>query len=247
MNTNEKTMELNLTAEILQGIRRTNPNAYANGFTIRNEKKHGLDVSFGNVNSNHMTGIQFKAAKSHRSGIYRFEINNNTENDQHLKLFYYAMYTVFFPQLPKVFYFFPLIHTVDELESESPNYLSETYVFSPLSFSRTILNREKHDVRINNRTGNISVSSKEETQVTHFIKGKEAILNLVNKDTKAIKEYHDFELYVLESILSKTDKEELRPDEEKSYGYIQKIITKKWNLNLPSISLNSQVNGVPNL
>ena len=244
MNTNEKTMELNLTAEILQGVRQTSSNAYANGFTIRNEKKHGLDVSFGNVNGNRMTGIQFKAAKSHRGGVYRFEINNNTGNDQHLKLFYYAFYTIFYPELPKVFYLFPLIHTVDELETTSPDFLSETYVFSPLSFSRTILNHEKHDVRINNRTEDITVNSKEETKVTTFIKGKEEILKLINQDKNTIKKYRDFELDVLESILSRTNKEELRSDEEKSYGYLQKIITKKWNLNLPSISLNTQVNGV---
>ena len=115
----EKTLELNLTAEILSRVRQRKSfaNAYVIGMTQERESRNGVDSAIMGIRR--LVGaIQFKAP--HRPQFprdYRFTLERNQL--QHLQRLERS-----FPGL--VSYYLPRIATQDELRLGSPTYLTVT-------------------------------------------------------------------------------------------------------------------------
>ena len=92
----EKTLEINLCGNLIESIRKHNlyKKAYCRGISMRLESRRGLDaeVEPGRPNSALVFGIQFKKADQKaydinvRGYYYKFKINNNSANDQHIIL-----------------------------------------------------------------------------------------------------------------------------------------------------------------
>ncbi len=116
----EKTLELNLTAELLDYYRRTiNPACFFKGLTLREEGIWGYDTSL--VRGGTVSEILFFQYKAFRKNKQHFFINNNRNKDQHQLLLNIAL-------TPRsVFYIFPLFNTDLDVSKASPNLLQKTY------------------------------------------------------------------------------------------------------------------------
>ena len=91
---NEKTLELNITHELLEISRHYDKRAFAFGTTLIQERLLGYDSRIlGRLPHYWVTSpIQFKRAKRRKQigrnqFVYVYDINNNTYNDQHLILY----------------------------------------------------------------------------------------------------------------------------------------------------------------
>jgi hypothetical protein len=122
MKVSEKTLELNVGAELLTRIRTAwgLPKAYLRGLTQREEKLEGVDFFLQMSNTVRIFAFQFKAPRgSYEVEPYRYTI----KRDQHDLLFSLA-------QLGKsaVFYVLPFYLTPQKLESHVPLLLQDTWV-----------------------------------------------------------------------------------------------------------------------
>jgi len=224
MPVSEKTLEINVSHNLIEICRVRNRAAYVHGFTLRNEPKHGLDISL-NVGNQIGAGFQFKAPKRHRGGIYRFIINSNSNNDQHQKLFFSSLLSLIDPRIPPVYYALPTIHIENELHNASPNFLNQTYFIPPVSLPRSIIDRQEHAITIDVNTNSINVASKESKKISNFFKGEKIIQNMKEKEqTPRIENVHKFFQIINE--------------DENVLEKLSKIFKKKWRLSLIGIILN---------
>jgi hypothetical protein len=129
---NEKTLELNVGAEILRWLRLTlSPKAYLRGLTQEEEKDQGVD-SFAQFNQNtKIYAFQFKAPKLrnriHDGEPYYFSINR----EQHDNLYKLASMAK-----DSVFYVFPYYLFYDKLYGYCPSLLNDTW-FLPVQNMKT--------------------------------------------------------------------------------------------------------------
>lgn len=116
----EKTLELNVGAEILAFVRGVlgHPHAYLRGLTQKEEKAEGVD-NYADWGAPEVIAFQFKAPKrSTEAAPYRFTLNRN----QHLQLSALAA------QYPNaVFYVFPFYLFATKVVANAPNLLDETW------------------------------------------------------------------------------------------------------------------------
>ena len=126
---NEKTLELGVHGNMVEDIRTNiSPNAFPYGYTIRYEKKNGLDVSIKDRRGT-LVSFQYKKAFKKQGNNYWFEFNNNSERDQHNFLCRTALLS---SNGNAVFYALPAFANMSEFAISSPNFLQATYLVNPL-------------------------------------------------------------------------------------------------------------------
>jgi len=126
---NEKTLELNITAEFLRICRQYDPQAYTLGTTLVQESHLGYDSRIlGGLPPFWRTAVfQFKRATRIRLTLsgpeYKFQINNNTYKDQHLFLWLMC------GGRPHIaFYVLPCFTTLRDVRKLAPSLVHETYL-----------------------------------------------------------------------------------------------------------------------
>lgn len=139
---NEKTLELNISAEILYDRRTVNPNCYIKAPSSRREYEFGYDVSLSNLGEHYLIFYQFKAPKPKKGNEYFFTINRNKNNNQHETLLRLA------GKYNYVQYAFPLIIDITELESYNGNLRYRT-AFIPVQNIQIANDKKPHKVKIN--------------------------------------------------------------------------------------------------
>lgn len=121
----EKTLELNVTAEILQSVRGTpdGASAFWVGMKQHQEARNGIDELLANVPSARHLAVQFKAPGAARpdSTPYTYSLNEN----QHQRLLALAQ-----GKPRAVWYAFPNYNTFARMRLDSPSLLNHTYLMS---------------------------------------------------------------------------------------------------------------------
>lgn len=129
MKVSEKSLELNVGAEILDILRNRwgMSKAYLRGLTQREEKREGVDFFVHLPSQTRLFAFQFKAPKAgHESCPYRYTIRR----DQHQLLRSLAQ------SVPNsVFYVFPFYLTIGKLQRDVPDLLQDTWLLdvSPMA------------------------------------------------------------------------------------------------------------------
>ena len=142
---NEKTLELNITHEILQICRKYDPLAFTMGTALNRERYWGFDSStIAKYPGSWMTcPLQYKRAKrriSSSSGFeYVFDINDNKYRDQHLML-----YLLTGRNLRGAYYVLPALYTSAEFRSALPHLLSKTFLLDVARIRPFMVDRNKH-------------------------------------------------------------------------------------------------------
>lgn len=147
---NEKTLELNLTKEILEICREFDQHAFAFGTTLRQESQYGYDSRIlGNI-PQFWRGSVFqykKAKKSMRTlsgeSVFAFQINNNTYRDQHAILHRFTG-----GRRNIGLYVLPAFTTLRELNNFLPDLLNWTFFVDVTSISPYIVGNQPHEIRI---------------------------------------------------------------------------------------------------
>lgn len=130
---NEKTLELNISIEILESIRENHDlDCYLYAVSQRSEKDAGYDFALRLPNREDAFICFFQIKKAYylrEDGFYNFYINNNSQHNQHKVLFDLSHRF----SRETIFYAFPLIINLKELERNIHNLRYRT-VFPPINF-----------------------------------------------------------------------------------------------------------------
>ena len=129
MKVSEKSLELNISAELLALLRGPwrMPKAYLRGLTQREESQEGVDVFAQLSRSTRIFAFQFKAPRGRREGEpYRFTIQRR----QHENLSRLVGHSI-----GDVFYVLPYYVRPAKLQCDVPNLLSDTW-FLPVGSMR---------------------------------------------------------------------------------------------------------------
>jgi hypothetical protein len=165
---NEKTLELNITHELLETYRMFDRKAFALGTTLNEEGKNGYDSRilgryphFWSVSP-----LQYKKAKrrypvGRNQFSYVFEINNNRHNDQQIILFY----TLAGGMKNVAFYALPAIYTQTEFSSSLPHLLNRTYYVDVSEIKPSWVNRRRHQIHLNPQQKIAFLHSKERQKI----------------------------------------------------------------------------------
>ena len=154
----ERTLEFNFVAEFLEGLRAQHPKAFVYGYTTRHEARHGLDLSIG-IPGRVLVAFQFKAPRRTSGSVYWFTIGDRGRvrgcanprcsgirvNDrvvahpcctQHLALILTALAIsrVTGDPRPPIYYAFPLVASLGELQRHVPKILERTVLANVLDF-----------------------------------------------------------------------------------------------------------------
>jgi hypothetical protein len=147
---NEKTLELNLTHEILEICRQFDQQAFAFGTTLRQESHWGYDSRIlGNIPQFWRGSVfQFKKAlRSRRTqtgeSVFVFQINNNTFRDQHRILHRFTG-----GKRDVSFYVLPTLTTLKELNIFLPDLLNRTFFVDVASISPAAVRNEIHEIHL---------------------------------------------------------------------------------------------------
>lgn len=147
---NEKTLEMNLTYEILDICRTFDPQAFAFGTTLIQERNEGYDSrTIARLPHSWLTSaLQYKRAKKVRGTLrgaeYIFEINNNTWNDQHFILYFH----IAGGRKNVAFYILPAIASDNEFYSSLPNLLSRTWLIDVTDIDPWFIGNRKHEIHL---------------------------------------------------------------------------------------------------
>lgn len=147
---NEKTLEMNMTYEILSICRTCDPHAFAFGTTLVQERNEGYDSrTIAMLPPSWLTSaLQYKRAKKVRNSIngpvYIFEINNNTWNDQHFILYFH----IAGGRQNVAFYILPAIATDNEFYSSLPNLLARTWLIDVTDINPWFIGNRKHEIHL---------------------------------------------------------------------------------------------------
>jgi len=149
-NVNEKTLELNITHEILSIVHRFDRHAFAFGTTLRQEQQFGYDSRvLSSLPSTWRSAVfQYKRAyevwqDSQGNPTYWFEINNNTHNDQHQMLHHFSG-----GQHNIAFYIFPAFLQLNELRQHATYLLSRTYLADVTDIPPALVGNVPHDIEV---------------------------------------------------------------------------------------------------
>lgn len=146
---NEKTLELNITHELMNLI-----GVQAYGLTQQEEAMFGGDVTFYPISGNPIL-IQYKATRKGNDGSNGiFNLNNNKRKNQHILLDMIERSSMI-----DTYYFLPLIINDNFLINNFGNLLNYTEIYLPSQFTGNLnwINKE-HKVDIDN-AGNYTVHS----------------------------------------------------------------------------------------
>lgn len=122
MRVSEKSLELNVGAEILNRMRTElgMPKAYLRGLTQREESREGFDFSVQLNPTTRVYAYQFKAPKGQSEDLpYLFTL----KREQHSELFRLAV-----DRPESVFYVFPFYATPQKLQQDVPNLAADTWL-----------------------------------------------------------------------------------------------------------------------
>ena len=122
MKVSEKSLELNVGAELLTRLRGSMnmPKAYLLGLTQRQEKMTGVDFFAQLPNSTRLFAFQFKAPIGPLENFpYKFTLNR----DQHS-----ALHDLALQGRNAVYYVFPFYATTDKLVQDVPNLAQDTWL-----------------------------------------------------------------------------------------------------------------------
>jgi len=139
---NEKTLELNVSSNMLDIVRQDNPTAFLYGYTMQYEEpRNGLDTSLNLPGNHRLFSFQFKKPKKQDGDIFWFKFNDSTHNLQHNIMHVTATATVPFST---VFYALPAYSTMDDFEDDSPDFLQQTFFIDVLD-TPVILDLQSHE------------------------------------------------------------------------------------------------------
>lgn len=220
----EKTLELNINENLINEIRRlgsTFSRAFIYGFSLRYEGRWGLDSA---INLPGTTGflmaIQYKKHIPWRSkfvkNIWVFEINNNRNRDQHLKLLVASIVLGH----DNIYYAFPLISS-SNIHIISPHFLNRIYFVRVIDFPPHTFNFTTHLVYIREHQKQAEVMSRE----------KKTVPLLDAEDLLKRIKFKDVRLHNVKEIKRKISREELkqllkeRGVEEK---VIEEFLSRNW-------------------
>lgn len=143
---NEKTLELNVTHEILSICRRFDPHDFSFGTTLIQERNKGYDSkAIAKLPQSWLTSaLQYKRAKARYAiggdNVYVFEINNNSHLDQHTILYH----NLAAGRSNVAFYVLPAVFTNGEFYSSLPNLLARTFLVDVSHISPHLVNTARH-------------------------------------------------------------------------------------------------------
>lgn len=148
---NDKTLELNITHEILGICRRYDHNAFTLGTTLIQESYQGYDSrTLARLPQSWITSpLQYKRAKKRiriRRNVfsYVFDINNNTYNDQQLILYHHLAGGT----KNVAFYILPALFTNREFFSSLPALLTRTFLVDVADIKPFWVNKRKHSLEV---------------------------------------------------------------------------------------------------
>jgi len=229
----EKSLELNITENLLRVTRNYFSRAFAYGFTLRQEARVGLDVSINLPYQSKIFCFQFKRPVSHNPPyLYRFLINNNITRDQHLKLYLVSIVLHHIFRKDIVFYSFPCFSSTYQLAHFSPNFLSQTFFVSPRVMPRGILDFNVHLVEIDSNSGKAAVFS-DFVGKFRTVRGHEFVKQMV------IEQDNTIEVGILIEKLRKLENQHLLDilRENDSPPALFKLLEKNWFLKLRCLAL----------
>ena len=165
---NEKTLELNVTHEILSICRRYDPHAFSFGTTLTQESNKGYDSkTIAKLPYSWLTSpLQYKRAKARRKAgksnfEYIFDINNNSWYDQHIILYYHLAGG----KKAVAFYALPAIFTNGEFYSSLPNLLAKTFLIDVSDIKPHWVDNQRHSLHLFPHLGITIVRSEDEREV----------------------------------------------------------------------------------
>ena len=165
---NEKTLELNITHELLDISRRYDRGAFAFGTTLIRESYVGYDSRIlGRIPHSWVASPkQFKRAKRRRhigrnQFVYIFDINNNTYNDQHLILYYHLAGG----RRNVAFYALPAIYTQSEFNNALPHLLNHTFHVDVADILPHWVDSQKHQIYLYPHLRMARIHSKKERKI----------------------------------------------------------------------------------
>jgi hypothetical protein len=144
---NEKTLELNITHEILTIAQRSDSHAFAFGTTMRREGNLGFDSRIlGSLPGQWRSAVlQYKRpyGTQNQGQSYLFEINNNKHKDQHalLQQFCGGMHGV-------AFYVLPIYLDLVDVRRDTPHLIDSVYLADVMDISMHIVDGLPHDIEV---------------------------------------------------------------------------------------------------
>jgi hypothetical protein len=161
---NEKTLELNITHEILEMCRQYDPLACSIGTTLIQESHLGYDSRvLSRFSLSWVTSpLQYKRAKR-RVQIgknvfqYVFDINNNTYHDQHLILFH----NLAGGRKRVAYYALPALFTDREFANSLPHLLNNTFFIDVASIPSHMVDFQTHQILLDSQRRIAWLSSEE--------------------------------------------------------------------------------------
>lgn len=149
----EKTVELNLTTELLNWMWKVHRITFCSiAPSQQEEAKLGFDTAI--VGKGHAYLIQYKRAYV-KGNVWTYHLNRNTNKDQHLKLQQLA--TLGFP----VYYAFPFFHTPTQVMMLRRQLLMYTFWVPPLLINPIGGPTGHHDAIFDSSTNRWTVKSEE--------------------------------------------------------------------------------------
>lgn len=161
---NEKTLELNISTELLNICRRYDQNTFMFGTTLKQESYLGYDCrALGRLPQFWRTVVfQFKRAlvmrNTRRDEEYTFQINNNGKHDQHI-----ILYLMSGGRSQVSLYVFPTFVTLNDVRSLSPNLLQRTFFVDVTDIPPRLVDNRSHQVLVypSHRIGVVKSERKE--------------------------------------------------------------------------------------
>lgn len=145
---NEKTLELNIGAELLHNYEQEYEDCYIKAVSSNSERKVGYDFAIESPQDGIIKFYQFKAPKNKDGREYIFKINSGPHHDQHRTLMRMN------GEKNLAFYAFPLINTFNELIQYNGRLVNRT-AFVPVNNIRFTNHNIEHKVHIHEEFLNI--------------------------------------------------------------------------------------------
>ena len=145
---NEKTLELNIGAELLYNYEQEYEDCYIRAVSSNSERKVGYDFAIESPQDGIIKFYQFKAPKDKDGREYIFKINSGTHHDQHRTLMRMN------GEKDLAFYAFPLIYNFNELIQYNRQLVNRT-AFVPVNNINFTNHNKEHKVYIHEEFLNI--------------------------------------------------------------------------------------------
>jgi hypothetical protein len=167
---NEKTLELNISAEFLNICRHYDPKAFIFGTTLKQESRLGYDSTvLGSLPQFWKAAVfQYKRALQKRTtplgDEYTFHINNNGNRDQHIFL-----YKMSGGKHRVALYVLPIFVTLNDVRNMAPSLLQQTFFADAVDIPPWLINNFPHTLSVYPHRGiGIVHSERQEIKVISF-------------------------------------------------------------------------------